>query len=48
MDPKLPIKVAIPDDYQNVALSVADRAPLENLSDVTVFNDHVADIGNLI
>ena len=48
MDPKFPIKVAILDDYQNVALSVADWSPLENLADVTVFNDHVADIGNLI
>jgi hypothetical protein len=48
MDPKFPIKVAILDDYQNVALSMADWSPLENLADVTVFNDHVADIGNLI
>ncbi|MFL9982641.1 D-2-hydroxyacid dehydrogenase family protein [Paraburkholderia sediminicola] len=48
MDPKLPIKVAVLDDYQNVALSVADWSPLKNLADVTVFNDHVADIGSLI
>ncbi|SOE96971.1 Phosphoglycerate dehydrogenase [Burkholderia sp. D7] len=48
MDPKIPIKVAILDDYQNVALSMADWSPLENLADITVFNDHVADIGNLI
>src|SRR6267154_87610 len=48
MDPKFPVKVAILDDYQNVALSVADWSPLKNLAEVTVFNDHVADIGSLI
>jgi phosphoglycerate dehydrogenase-like enzyme len=48
MDPKLPIKVAVLDDYQNVALSMADWSPLKDLADVTVFNDHVADIGSLI
>jgi phosphoglycerate dehydrogenase-like enzyme len=48
MDPKLPIKVAVLDDYQNVALSMADWSPLKNLADVTVFSDHVADIGSLI
>src|SRR6202051_3130068 len=48
MDRKFPIKVAVLDDYQNVALSMADWSPLENLADITVFNDHVADIGNLI
>ena len=48
MDPKLPIKVAVLDDYQNVALSMADWSPLKNLAEVTVFNDHVADIGSQI
>jgi phosphoglycerate dehydrogenase-like enzyme len=48
MNPQSPIKVAILDDYQNVALSMADWSPLENRADVTVFNDHVADIGLLI
>ena len=48
MNPKLPIKVAVLDDYQNVALSIADWSPLENLAEVTVFNDHVADVGGLI
>ncbi|OAJ54845.1 hydroxyacid dehydrogenase [Paraburkholderia ginsengiterrae] len=48
MDLKLPIKVAVLDDYQNVALSVADWSPLKNLAEVTVFNDHVADIGSVI
>ncbi|MFM0073916.1 D-2-hydroxyacid dehydrogenase family protein [Paraburkholderia sediminicola] len=48
MNLKLPIKVAVLDDYQNVALSVADWSPLKDLADVTVFNDHVADVGSLI
>ncbi|WP_168789553.1 D-2-hydroxyacid dehydrogenase family protein [Paraburkholderia aromaticivorans] len=48
MNDKSPIKVAILDDYQNVALSMADWSPLEHRADVTVFNDHVADIVNLI
>ena len=48
MNPKLPIKVAVLDDYQNVAQSVADWSPLKDLADVTVFNDHVADTGSLV
>ena len=48
MNPKIPIKVAILDDYQNVALSMADWSPLKQMADITVFNDHVADAGDLI
>jgi phosphoglycerate dehydrogenase-like enzyme len=48
MNLKFPIKVAVLDDYQSVALSMADWSPLENLADITVFNAHVADVGNLI
>ncbi|MFL9935787.1 D-2-hydroxyacid dehydrogenase family protein [Paraburkholderia sp. RL18-103-BIB-C] len=48
MDPNLPIKVAVLDDYQNVALRMADWSPLKSLAEVSVFNDHVADIGSLI
>ncbi|MFM0237110.1 D-2-hydroxyacid dehydrogenase family protein [Paraburkholderia phytofirmans] len=48
MNDKSLIKVAVLDDYQNVALSMADWSPLTNRAEVTVFNDHVADIGNLI
>ncbi len=36
------MKVAILDDYQNVALKVADWSKLRGKADVTVFNDHVA------
>jgi phosphoglycerate dehydrogenase-like enzyme len=48
MNSKLRVKVAVLDDYQNVALSMADWSPLENLADITVFRGHVADVGNLI
>lgn len=37
------VKVAILDDYQNVALSMADWSPVAARADITVFNDHVAD-----
>ncbi|MCF0054879.1 D-2-hydroxyacid dehydrogenase family protein [Dyadobacter sp. CY356] len=35
------IKIAVLDDYQNVALQMADWTTLEKLSDVTVFNNHL-------
>jgi len=37
------MKVAILDDYQNVALSMADWSPVAAHADITVFNDHLAD-----
>lgn len=36
-------RVAVLDDYQNVALSMADWSALKGRVDVTVFNDHIAD-----
>ncbi len=36
-------KVAVLDDYQNVALSLADWSALDGRATVTVFNDHLAD-----
>ena len=35
-------RVAVLDDYQNVALSIADWSALNQRADVTVFNDHIA------
>jgi lactate dehydrogenase-like 2-hydroxyacid dehydrogenase len=35
--------VAVLDDYQNVALSLADWSVLDARATVTVFNDHLAD-----
>src|SRR5271167_504726 len=36
-------KIAILDDYPNVALSLADWSVLDGRASVTVFNDHLAD-----
>ena len=38
-----PVNIAILDDYQNVALKLADWSRLQDRSQVTVFNDHVSD-----
>jgi phosphoglycerate dehydrogenase-like enzyme len=38
-----PIRIAILDDYQNVALKLADWSPLEGRTAITVFNDHRSD-----
>jgi phosphoglycerate dehydrogenase-like enzyme len=38
-----PVRIAVLDDYQNVALSVADWSGLDQRATVTVFNDHLAD-----
>jgi phosphoglycerate dehydrogenase-like enzyme len=37
------MKVAILDDYQNVALQLADWSAVRRHAEITVFNDHVAD-----
>src|SRR5262245_7432808 len=37
------MKVAILDDYQNVALELADWSSVASRADITVFTDHVAD-----
>jgi phosphoglycerate dehydrogenase-like enzyme len=37
------MKVAILDDYQNVALRLADWSTVRRHAEITVFNDHVAD-----
>src|SRR6267142_2742810 len=37
------IRIAILDDYQNVALGLADWSPVARRAEITVFNDHVAD-----
>ena len=42
------IQVAVLDDYQNVALQMADWSAVTDRTDVTVFNDHVADPDQLI
>jgi phosphoglycerate dehydrogenase-like enzyme len=42
------IRIAILDDYQNVALDMADWSPLAKRAEITVFNDHEADTAKLI
>jgi phosphoglycerate dehydrogenase-like enzyme len=42
------LRVAILDDYQNVAVQMADWSPVAQRADITVFNDHVSDPDELI
>jgi phosphoglycerate dehydrogenase-like enzyme len=41
-------RIAVLDDYQNVALSVADWTAIEARADITVFNDHAADANAVV
>jgi phosphoglycerate dehydrogenase-like enzyme len=38
-----PVRIAILDDYQNIALSMADWSGLDKRAAITVFNDYMAD-----
>jgi phosphoglycerate dehydrogenase-like enzyme len=38
-----PVRIAVLDDYQKVALSMADWSGLDERAAITVFNDHMAD-----
>lgn len=40
-------KIAILDDYQNVALARADWSSIEKDADITVFNDHLAETNDV-
>ncbi|MDB5286216.1 MAG: hydroxyacid dehydrogenase [Mucilaginibacter sp.] len=42
------IKIAVLDDYQQVALSMADWSVLHNCADITVFHDHLDDEAAII
>jgi lactate dehydrogenase-like 2-hydroxyacid dehydrogenase len=42
-----PVPIAILDDYQSVALTMADWAPLKNRADIAVFSDHLTDEDSL-
>jgi phosphoglycerate dehydrogenase-like enzyme len=42
------IRVAILDDYQNVALEMADWSPLAGRAVITVFNDHLSQIDEIV
>ena len=43
MEDMLPVKIAVLDDYQGVALSTADWSPLDGRAEITVFRDHVGE-----
>ena len=42
------MKIAVLDDYQNVALKLADWSVLAGRAEITVFNDHIADPASVI
>src|SRR5580704_15879667 len=42
------IRIAILDDYQNVALEMADWSPLAGRAVITVFNDHLSDLDKVV
>src|ERR1700721_127855 len=46
--PRQAVKIAILDDYQNVALSIADWSSVAKKADITVFNDHIDQTDALI
>ena len=41
-------RIAIFDDYQNVALESADWSPLVGSATLTVFNDHLSDANEIV
>ena len=41
-------KIAVLDDYQNVALESADWSVLRDRADIAVFQDHLADLDAVI
>jgi phosphoglycerate dehydrogenase-like enzyme len=45
---KNPINVAILDDYQGVALKMADWSTLKDKAEITVFRDHLSDPGPIV
>ena len=42
------MKIAVLDDYQNVALKMADWSAFSGRAEITVFNDHVPDLSALV
>ena len=43
MSTQAQFRIAVLDDYQNVALTMADWSVLDGRASVTVFNDHLAE-----
>ena len=42
------LKIAILDDYQNIALAMADWSAITKNAEITVFNDHISDEEELV
>ena len=42
------MRIAILEDYQDVALEMADWSPLSGRAEITVFNDHVSDPDDIV
>jgi phosphoglycerate dehydrogenase-like enzyme len=42
------IRIAVLDDYQNVALEMADWSPLAGRAAITFFNDHLSDLDGVV
>jgi hypothetical protein len=42
------MRVAVLDDYQNVALRLADWSAVRRHAEITVFNDHLADTAAVV
>jgi phosphoglycerate dehydrogenase-like enzyme len=42
------IKIAVLDDYQGIALTMADWEQVQQRADVTVFNDHIVDEAEIV
>jgi phosphoglycerate dehydrogenase-like enzyme len=42
------IRIAILDDYQNVSLEMADWSPLAGRAVITVFNDHLSNLDDVV
>ena len=45
---RIKLKIAVLDDYQNIALELADWSTLAGRAEITVFNDHIADPAAII
>jgi hypothetical protein len=43
-----PVRIAVLDDYQNVALSITDWSGLDKRATITVFNDHLTDLDGVV
>ena len=42
------LKIAVLGDCQGVALTLADRSPVAARAEVTVFNDHLDTVANIV